>query len=231
MSREIFISYSSYNFKEAERLGKELSLLGVSYWLAPNQLVYGTEYSGQITEAIRGARILIVLISKESLQSHQVLNEIALATEYKKEIIAYRLDNEPLNDRFKYYLVARHWIDASTDRLTALTKLTHLIRELRNSQSETPKSKEVLETERVSTEQIFVFVRAGVAMVTVIVWLIVLFILHGYTDGTFLYSVGMVVASVAEVFVLIKIMGPAFGGSGKFVRQIIDEIVKAFKGK
>ena len=107
MSKEIFISYSSVNYQEALRLSKDISLMGVSNCLAPNQLVYGPEYSGQITEAIRNASILIVLISRDSMKSHQVLNEIALATEFKKEIIAYRLDDEPLNDSFKYYLVAR----------------------------------------------------------------------------------------------------------------------------
>ena len=231
MPREIFISYSSVNYNEAQRIGKELSVMGISNWLAPNQLIYGPEYSGQITEAIREASILIVLISKDSLKSHQVFNEIALATEYKKEIIAFRLDNEPLTDKFKYYLVARHWIDASTDRITAMTKLTHLVKKIRNNQSEEPKSEKDMENERKLTEYLFMFVRTGVALLTVIAWLIVLFTLHSYAYGTPMYSIGLVVSSLIEMGLIIVIAGPAFGGSGKFTRTFIKYIFDAFRGK
>lgn len=231
MSKEIFISYSSKNYSEAQHLGKELSLMGVSHWLAPNQLIYGPEYSGQITEAIRNASILIVLISKDSMQSHQVLNEIALATEYKKEIIAYRLDDEPLNDSFKYYLVARHWIDAGTDRITAMTKLTHLIRELRSSQSDTPKSREVLEAERNGTEVMYMVVRVGVVMVTLVAWLIVTFLLHNIAYGTPLYSIGTLIATFVEIILIIVILGPIFGGAGKFAKTVFKGLIDAFRGK
>lgn len=231
MSKEIFISYSSVNYQEALRLSKDISLMGVSNWLAPNQLVYGPEYSGQITEAIRNASILIVLISRDSMKSHQVLNEIALATEFKKEIIAYRLDDEPLNDSFKYYLVARHWVDAGTDRLTAMTKLTHLIRELRSAQSENPKSKEVLEAERNGTEVIYMVVRVGVVMVTLVAWLIITFLLHNIAYGTPLYSIGILAASFVEIILIIVILGPIFGGAGKFAKTILKGLFDAFRGK
>ena len=229
--KEVFISYSSRDYKEADRLIKELSIMDVSAWLAPRDLTVSSNYSGSINQAIQDCGVVIVLISKNSQRSQQVLNEVALATHYKKEIVAYFLDNEPLNQDFEYYLIARHWIDASHDRIAAMTKLATLLRQLRNSRSAKPKSREVLQAEKNETEMMFIFVRAGVAMVTLIIWLALRFMLHTYFGDGLLFFLAVVILAVVEIFILIMILAPIFGGSGKFTIQILKEIINAFKGE
>lgn len=227
--KEVFISYSSRDYKEADRLIKELSIMDVSAWLAPRDLTVSSNYSGSINQAIQDCGVVIVLISQNSQRSQQVLNEVALATHYKKEIVAYFLDQEPLNKDFEYYLIARHWIDASHDRIAAMSKLATLLRQLRNSRSDKPKPREVLEAEKNETEMTFIFVRAGVAMVTVIIWLAIRMMLNTYLGGGFAFLLAVLILSAVEMLVLIIILAPIFGGTGKFAIHILKEIINAFK--
>ena len=74
-------------------------------------------------------------------------------------------------------------------------------------------------------------VRVGVVMVTLILWLVAVFLLHGMAYGTPLYTAGLIIATVVEVLLIVLLLAPVFGGSGKFAKTIFRELINAFKGE
>ncbi|MCR5835602.1 MAG: toll/interleukin-1 receptor domain-containing protein [Lachnospiraceae bacterium] len=102
----IFISYSSMDQEIADKLVSCLEKRGLDCWIASRDIHEGS-YAKQIIQAIRGASVFIVLISKNSIVSEQVKNEIDRAFNRIKEgmkIIPFILDNSELDEECEYYL-------------------------------------------------------------------------------------------------------------------------------
>lgn len=108
---EVFISYSTKDKQYAQSILASLEGNGIACWIAPRDIPPGEDYAGEITKAIRGSSVFLVLVSDHSMDSDQVKNEINLATEYRKNIIPCRLQDLPLSDSFKYHLGTKQWVD------------------------------------------------------------------------------------------------------------------------
>lgn len=109
-----FISYSSKDKNVADNLCAKLEANGIKAWYAPRD-IYGGDYAGAIVSAITRCTHFIVIISKNSLASHHVLNEIDLAFRELNRNIKFmplRIDEEDLAPAFTYYLSRQHWMDA-----------------------------------------------------------------------------------------------------------------------
>ena len=84
-------------------------------WYAPRN-VDSPDYATAIVNAIARSSHFIVILSKDSLSSEHVLNEIDLGfQELKRGIRFYplKLDDKELGPSFRYYLSRQHWMDAS----------------------------------------------------------------------------------------------------------------------
>ena len=76
--------------------------------------VYATNAKTPITE-ITICAVIPVILSKNSLQSNHVLNEIDLAFQEIGRAIHFcplKIDEEELGPAFRYYLSRQHWMDA-----------------------------------------------------------------------------------------------------------------------
>lgn len=125
--RMAFISYSSSDKVIADNLCGKLENCGIDVWYAPRN-VHGP-YAESIAKAIEKSSLFIVILSKHSLASEHVLNEIDLAFQNLPNHIKFKplkIDNAPLPPSFKYYLSRQHWADATTppleDRLDEFIK-------------------------------------------------------------------------------------------------------------
>src|SRR5687767_8141620 len=101
---DIFISYSSRDRDQAQKLGEELTSLGYSVWLDVCDIDPATRWSTEIAEAINACHILLLLLSRSSLASENVLKEVSLAAEKKKHILPVTLERTELNPNFEYHL-------------------------------------------------------------------------------------------------------------------------------
>ena len=111
----VFISYSSPDRNVADNLCAKLEARGLRVWYAPRN-VDKPDYATAIVNAISRCTHFAVIISRSSLASEHVLNEIDLAFQETKRGIRFyplRLDQEALGPAFKYYLSRQHWMDAS----------------------------------------------------------------------------------------------------------------------
>ncbi len=111
-----FISYSSADKNIADNLCAKLENTGVKVWYAPRDIPPKTDYAGSIVNAISNCEYFIVVLSKNSLQSNHVLNEIDLAFQEmntrKIKFCPLKIDEEEMGPSFKYYLSRQHWMDA-----------------------------------------------------------------------------------------------------------------------
>ena len=108
-----FISYSSPDKNIADNLCAKLEREGIRVWYAPRD-VRGP-YAAAIAEAISQVTHFIVILSRNSLHSEHVLNEIDLAFQGLPDKIKFkplRIDEAMFTPSFKYYLSRQHWMDA-----------------------------------------------------------------------------------------------------------------------
>jgi hypothetical protein len=76
---DAFISYSSVEADAARRLCSLLEENGVQCWMAPRDIPVGSHWAGSISQALRNAKLMVLLFSKHANDSTQVLREVTLA--------------------------------------------------------------------------------------------------------------------------------------------------------
>jgi hypothetical protein len=80
-----FISYSSRNQDFAERLYTDLQSKGVRCWYAPEDLKIGDRFRRRIDESIRMHDKLLLILSKDSVESQWVEKEVETAMERERQ--------------------------------------------------------------------------------------------------------------------------------------------------
>ncbi len=109
-----FISFSSKDKNIADNLCAKLEAHGIPVWYSARNLTSG-DYASAIAEAIIQSTYFIVIISKNSMTSQHVLNEIDLAFKQLPDNIKFkplRIDDQNFAPAFDYYLSRQHWMDA-----------------------------------------------------------------------------------------------------------------------
>jgi hypothetical protein len=106
---DIFISYASVDRPFARRLADALEAHGWPVWWDYSNLHSGEHFDRAIEKAIRGARVVIVVWSKTSVESAWVRDEATLALEESK-LVPLRIDTARLPMRFRNI----HTIDLSS---------------------------------------------------------------------------------------------------------------------
>ena len=128
----VFISYSSLDRNVADNLYSKLEANGIKAWYAPKDM--HSDYASQIAIAISKSTHFIVILSKNSMKSQHVLNEIDLA--FKKlpdhiHFVPLRIDDSAFEPAFDYYLSRQHWTDAYLPPLEM--RLTEFIDKLKST--------------------------------------------------------------------------------------------------
>lgn len=115
--KDVFISYHTQSAGDA--VGKICAALegaGISCWYAPRNV--GANYAQSIVEAIRGCRVFLLVLNKESNLSAHVLNEINCAFDRFRNheditLLPFRIDDCTLSDDVYYYLGRIHIMDGA----------------------------------------------------------------------------------------------------------------------
>ncbi len=107
---DIFISYSRKDSEQALALAERLRSQGASVWMDSSSLAAAETWSGEIVHAIKECQTMIVLLSPDSIASHNVTKEVGLASEKRKTIIPIELAACELSDAMEYALVGLHRI-------------------------------------------------------------------------------------------------------------------------
>jgi serine/threonine protein kinase len=107
----VFVSYSSQDEGTATSLCSALEAEAIRCWMAPRDVQGGRPYSGQITQAIREAQVLLLVLSQASNRSKQVLREVERAAHCQNHLLTFRIEAIAPGDDLAYFLGADHWVD------------------------------------------------------------------------------------------------------------------------
>jgi hypothetical protein len=118
MARDVFISHSAQDKKVSETICGALEQEGIRCWVAPRDVRPGKSFPGEITRAIQQTKVMLLLFSRHSNSSEQVLREVQLAVDCRVPIVRLRLEDIPLSDDLRYYLSTPHWLDALSHPLS-----------------------------------------------------------------------------------------------------------------
>ncbi|MBL59053.1 MAG: hypothetical protein CMO75_05215 [Verrucomicrobiales bacterium] len=120
MSTEVFVSYSSQDYERVMPLVDRLRLAGVAVWVDEGNIDAATLWSESIVEAIAECRVLIMMVSSHSTDSHNVVKEVMIASEGKKTILPIYLEPAEIPAKLKYQLTGiQHleWFDGGNDEV------------------------------------------------------------------------------------------------------------------
>ena len=118
MSVEVFISYSSQDYDRVMPLVDRLRSAGAAVWVDEGNIDAATLWSESIVKAISECRVLIMMVSSHSTDSHNVVKEVMIASEGKKTILPIYLEPAEIPAKLKYQLTGiQHleWFDSDNE--------------------------------------------------------------------------------------------------------------------
>ena len=138
MPKEVFISYSSLDRDWAEQICKVLEINKISYWIAPDCIPGGSNYTTEIPLGIKRCVVFMLLVTNNSVQSPWVRKELDTAITEKKLIIPFIVDGTELTPDFSFLLNGvQHYSTASaTDPTSAI--LSRISAEIRIAREKDP---------------------------------------------------------------------------------------------
>jgi tetratricopeptide (TPR) repeat protein len=114
MAHDVFISYASRDKVLADAVCGRLETRHIRCWIAPRDVAAGTAYADAIIGALSACRIVVVLLSSESIASPHVASELERALHNGKAILPVRIEDVYPTGSLEYYLAGKHWLDALT---------------------------------------------------------------------------------------------------------------------
>jgi len=133
LAGRVFISYASYDDAVAGKICSALEAAGYPCWIAPRDVRAGEPYAAAIVEAINACRMVVLILTRNAIDSPHVLREVERASSKKRSILSIRLDGAELPPELEYFLSANHWLDAASGNIESV--LPALIESVRGRDS------------------------------------------------------------------------------------------------
>lgn len=112
MNIDVFISHSSKDANIAKAICNTLESNGIRVWIAPRDIMPGSDWAESINNAIESSKAMVLVFSEYSNDSVQVAKELNLAVNNKLVILPFKIDKTDPTGSMKYYLSDTHWLDA-----------------------------------------------------------------------------------------------------------------------
>ena len=118
MPKSTFLSHSTKDAARVEEHRQFLEGRGPACWIAPRDIMPGSNWRESIGAALDGCDCVVLFISKSANESAEVYKEIQYAAEIRKPIIPVRLDDIQPAKRLEDLLGLAHRIDFFRDGWT-----------------------------------------------------------------------------------------------------------------
>jgi TIR domain len=117
VSHDVIISYSTIDKSTADAVCAKLEARDIRCWIAPRDILPGSDYAAAIISAIDSAKILVLIFSSHANASENVKREAERAVHDGLPMIPFRIEDVEPNASLQYYISAQHWLDALTPPL------------------------------------------------------------------------------------------------------------------
>jgi hypothetical protein len=112
MAHDVFLCHSVTDKAVAEAIVARLEAESVTCWIAPRDVVPGSDWGESIINAIESSRIMILLFSQSANVSPQIKREVERAVNKGVYIIPFRLADIPPTRALEYFISTSQWMDA-----------------------------------------------------------------------------------------------------------------------
>ena len=131
MLHKVFICYATYDKAVAEAICAALESRHIKCWIAPRDVLPGTEWAETIVDALDGSRVLVLVLSSNSNTSPQVIREVGRAAGNGTPIMSIRIDDVVPSKAMDYFVSSHQWLDAQTGPLEKhLQRLTDTVQQI-----------------------------------------------------------------------------------------------------
>ena len=117
MAHDVFISYSSKDKPTADAVCATLEANAIRCWIAPRDVLPGTEWGGAIVDAIHNSQIMVMVFSSRANDSKHIKREVERAVNRGVVIIPFRIEEVFPSASLEYFIGNVHWLDALTTPL------------------------------------------------------------------------------------------------------------------
>ena len=134
---KVFICYSTQDKAIAEAVCNALESRDISCWIAPRDVLPGTEWAEAVVDAIDKSRALVLVLSANSNKSPQVRREIGRAASNGIPIFPFRIEDVSLSKAMRYYISGHQFLDALTPPLEKhLARMTDTMQQILSQEEE-----------------------------------------------------------------------------------------------
>jgi hypothetical protein len=127
MAADIFVSFASKDVRVAMTLCGALESRGFTCWISARDIEPGANFQSAIVQALRQAKIMLLVFTANSNASEEMTKELALASQNKMIVIPLRVEDVTPNDAFAYEFATRQWIDVFADWELAIDQLSRRV--------------------------------------------------------------------------------------------------------
>ena len=135
MAHDVFVSYSVKDKTTADAICASLEANGIRVWIAPRDVMPGSDWGESIIDAIEQSRVMILVFSANSNASPQIKREIERAVNKGVTVVPFRIDDILPSKTLEYFISTQHWLDAFTPPLEKhLDSLVSILRSILTKQ-------------------------------------------------------------------------------------------------
>ena len=127
--QQVFISYSSKDRGVADAVRAHLQSNGVTCWMAPYDILGGSDWAVAIVDAIDRSQALLLILSAASNESADVKREVGRASHRGIPIVPFFIENVKLSQHMEYFLATTHWMGADSRHIEL--RMAHLLETIR----------------------------------------------------------------------------------------------------
>lgn len=117
MGKKVFISHSQKDKAIADIICNSLEQIGIDCWIAPRDIPYGTDWAGEIADAIKASKIFLFILSHSSNASRQCPKEINIADNANIPMLCVAVDEVKMNSALEYHLSNKQAVFVNANRI------------------------------------------------------------------------------------------------------------------
>ena len=162
MMKDVFISYTTLDKKQADMIVEYLEKHNVECFIAPRDIEGGATYATRLFKALEACHLVILVASQKTNDSDHVLNEVDIIINKKIPVLPVFIEEFELNDELRYYIGRKQRIMAVENEFS-----TYLPSILSAAQEHLPKKAKPVEspveiaaedTDRQHTKTVFEYI-------------------------------------------------------------------------
>ncbi|HEX2894554.1 MAG TPA: toll/interleukin-1 receptor domain-containing protein [Marmoricola sp.] len=117
MAHDVFICHSSKDKKIADAICAKLEQNKIRCWIAPRDVVPGSDFAEAIVQAIHATKVTVFVFSANSNVSPHVKHELERTVSLGLPVLPFRVDDVLPSPALEYFISSAHWLDALTPPL------------------------------------------------------------------------------------------------------------------